>query len=221
MSPPDIPRLDQPPPGAEPRTLQFRTQTSVGRRGFFGRRGFLAVLGAGAMTLGITVLGWIPLARPARAEPGTEFLYCGRYGDGSPGGPICVGAPYSPDYCGDDNWFITGCFSGPRGTDCYEPAEICRVTSENGEGRNAWRWEADGVTYRCADGYAFWNGAPNPDVVICSATLTVAPPPPSSSSPPTSPPPSSPPTPPPPSSPPTSPPPSAPPSFPTSLTLPE
>lgn len=176
MSPPDLPRLDQAPAHAEPRVVQFRIQSPQPsqRGGFLGRRGFLAVLSTGAMTLGVTMLGWLPLARPARAAPGTEFLDCGRYGDGQPGGPICTGAPYSPDYCGEDKWFIEGCFSTPEGQVCYEPAPICRANAETNEGRNAWRWEDGGVVYRCADGRAYRDGAPNPEVLICSARLSPA-----------------------------------------------
>lgn len=140
---------------------------------FLGRRGFLAVLSASAMALGVTMLGWIPLARPARAEAGTEFLDCGTYDDG-PGGAICTGAPYSPTYCGSDKWFKTGCYRGPDGEVCYEPKALCRAEGREGERRNAWRWEADGVTYRCADGRVYYEGAPNPETVICSATLSAA-----------------------------------------------
>lgn len=159
----DVPRLDAPAPDAPPRAIRFR----AGPRP--GRRGFLAVLGTAAMTLGMTVIGWIPLARPARAQEGTEYLDCGGYSDG-PGGPLCVGAPYSARYCGDDNWFRSGCFPGEDGTtDCYEPLASCHA---DGEGRNAWRWEADGTVYRCADGQVHYEGAPNPEFVICSATLS-------------------------------------------------
>ncbi len=183
MTPPDVPRFDQPAPDAKPRAVQFRTLEqfhTLGqapeRRGFFRRRGFLGVLGAGAMTLGMAVLGWIPLARPARAEQGTEFPDCGRYGNG-PGGPICTGAPYSPDYCGDDDWFITGCYDRSDGHHvCYQPAPICRANAETNEGRNGWRWDHEGILYRCADGHAYWDGAPNPEVLICSAKLTPDPP---------------------------------------------
>lgn len=149
---------------------------------FLGRRGFLAVLSAGAMTLGVTMLGWIPLARPARAQTGTEFLDCGAYSDGA-GGPICTGAPYSPKYCGSDKWFKNGCYRTPEGEVCYEPATLCRAAGREGERRNAWRWEADGVTYRCADGRVRYEGAPNPETVICNATLSDPSPPSSSPSP--------------------------------------
>lgn len=183
MTPPDVPRFDQPAPGAQPRAVQFRTLgdfhtlgPAPERRGFFRRRGFLGVLGAGAITLGMTVLGWIPLARPARAEAGTEFPDCGRYSNG-PGGPICTGAPYSPDYCGDDDWFITGCYERPGGQHvCYQPTRACRANPETNEGRNAWRWQNEDILYRCADGHAYFDGAPNPELLICNAKLTPDPP---------------------------------------------
>lgn len=200
MRPADVPRSDRPDAGTQPRAVQFRTNTpDAQRRGFLRRRGFLGVLGAGAMTLGITMLGWIPLARPARAEPGTEYPDCGRYSNG-PGGPICLGARYSTAYCGDDNWFITGCYPRANGHRvCFSPAAICRAAGPN-ERRNAWRWMYEGIQYRCADGHAYWDGAPNPEVVICSAKLTPAP---------------SSPTPPEPPAPPSPTPPPGPPTFPT------
>lgn len=209
-NPPEIPRLDQAPPDAQPRTVRFRVTTApasrrfLGLGGFLGRRGFLGVLGAGAMTLGLTVLGWIPLARPASAEAGTEWPDCGRYDYGpshGPDRPMCVGAPYSPNYCGADRWFMTGCYSTSQGQVCYEAAAICRAGPDTTEGRNAWRWVRDNIVYRCADGHALYEGAPNPEVLICLAKLSSEPSIPPSSSPPTSPPPTSPPTSPPPSSP--------------------
>ena len=181
MRPIEIPRFDLRPADAQPRLVQFRES------GRLSRRGFLAVLGAGAMTLGMTVLGWIPLARPARAEPGTEFMDCGTYGDG-PGGPLCYGAPYSPRYCGEDKWFLTGCYRHPEGQACYEPVEFCRAAGPDGGYRNAWRWESDNIIWRCADGQVYWEGAPSPDTVICNAKLAPAQP---TSPEPTAPPPSS------------------------------
>ncbi|HEX2298207.1 MAG TPA: hypothetical protein VHH34_06780 [Pseudonocardiaceae bacterium] len=179
MTPTGIPRTDQPATGADPRVVRFRTDPAAAqRRGFLRRRGFLGVLGGGAVTLGITMLGWIPLARPARAEPGTEFPTCGSYYNG-PGGPICIGARYSPAYCGNDGWFITGCYPRADGHQvCFQPAPICRADGENNPGRNAWRWMDGVVQYRCADGHAYWDGAPNPEMLICNAKLTPAPPPP-------------------------------------------
>jgi hypothetical protein len=168
----EIPRLDQPAPGALPRAVQFRTVGAARQR----RRGFLAVLGGGAMALGMAVLGWIPPARSARAETGTEYLDCGVYSDG-PGGPICVGAPYSARYCGSDKWFRTGCYRTSDGEICYQPARFCRAPGGDGEARNAWRWQVDGVVYRCADGRVHYEGAPNPETVICQATLSSPPPP--------------------------------------------
>jgi hypothetical protein len=163
MIPPDIPRLDQPRPDAQPRAVQFRGPVTA-----LQRRGFLAVIGTAAMTLSMTMLGWIPLARPARAEQGSEYLGCGRYSDG-PDGPICHGAPYSPSYCGSDKWFKNGCFGKWRdGLDCYQPRTICQAGEDM---REAWRWEADGVVYRCADGEINYDGAPNLEQVICNATL--------------------------------------------------
>ncbi|MGQ0716013.1 MAG: hypothetical protein ACT4NP_01640 [Pseudonocardiales bacterium] len=166
MIPADVPRLDQPGPDPQPRTVQFRDPGSALRR-----RGFLAVAGSTAMALGMTMLSWIPLARPARAEQGTEYPDCGRYNNG-PGGPICHGAPYAPSYCGPDKWFKNGCFGNwEDGLDCYQPITICQAGEDM---RDAWRWEADGIVYRCADGQINYAGAPNLEQVICNALLTSA-----------------------------------------------
>lgn len=163
MIPVDIPRLEAPGSDAQPRVVRFQ-DIGTGMH----RRGFLAIVGSAAMTLGLTVLGWIPLARPARAEQGNEYPDCGRYADGV-GGPICYGSPYSPSYCGPDQWFKDGCYGDwNKGLDCYSPASICRAGEESLQG---WRWMADGVTYRCADGTIQYSGAPNLEDVICSATL--------------------------------------------------
>jgi hypothetical protein len=160
----EIPRLDQPSSGAPPRAVQFHNAPVA-----LHRRGFLTVVSAAALTLGLTMLSWIPLARPARALQGTEYPDCGRYSNG-PEGQICHGAPYSPSYCGTDNWFKYGCFDSSDGArDCYQPRTLCRAGEEL---REAWRWEVDGRSYRCADGEIQYHGAPNPELVICNALLT-------------------------------------------------
>jgi hypothetical protein len=161
--PANIPSIDQPGSDAPPRVMQFSDTEPRVRR-----RGFLRVVGTAAMTLGLTVLGWIPLARPARADRGSEHPDCGRYNDGA-GGPICYGAPYSPSYCGRDQWFKNGCFGDWDGElTCYQPSTVCRA---GGEARDAWLWKADDVVYRCADGDVHYNGAPNIEQVICNAVL--------------------------------------------------
>ncbi|PZS39127.1 MAG: hypothetical protein DLM62_09945 [Pseudonocardiales bacterium] len=160
----EIPRVDQPGPDAAPRSVQFRDAAPTVRR-----RGFLAVVGTAGMTLGLTMLGWIPLARSARAEQGSEYLDCGHYSH-RPGSPICYGAPYSASYCGSDRWFKSGCYGNWKdGLDCYQPRTICRA---GGEARNGWRWKDGDTVYRCADGEVHYNGAPNLEQLICSATLS-------------------------------------------------
>lgn len=162
MSLAEIPRIDQPGPDAAPRAVQFTNSLAL------PRRGFLQVAGTAAMTLGLTVLGWIPLARPARAEAGSEYPHCGRYHP--KGGGICYGAPFSPSYCGEDNWFKEGCYGQwDQGLNCYTPRTVCRAQEEP---RNAWRWRSNGVEYRCADGEIQYSGAPNLEPVICNATLS-------------------------------------------------
>lgn len=160
----DVPRIDQPGDGVAPRTVQFRDAAPSVRR-----RRFLAVIGTAGVTLGLTVLGWIPLARPARAEEGSEYPECGRYSKG-PDGPLCYGAPYSRSYCGSDRWFKNGCYGNWKdGLDCYQPRTICRA---GGEPRNGWRWKDGDTVYRCADGEVHYAGAPNFEQLICSATLS-------------------------------------------------
>jgi len=158
LIPPDIPRLDQPGVDPQPRVVRFADASQL------HRRGFLAVASTAAMTLGLTMLGWIPLARPARAEQGSEYPDCGRYHYG-PHGPTCIGAPYSESYCESDKWFRNGCY----GQDCYQPRAICRAGAES---RNAWLWKSDGWTFRCADGDVQYSGAPNLEKLVCSARLS-------------------------------------------------
>ena len=164
MIPPDVPRLDQAGAHPQPRAVQF-ADASTGLH----RRGFLAVVGTTAMTLGLTLLGWIPLARPARAEQGSEYPDCGRYHYG-PNGPTCIGAPYSESYCDSDKWFKSGCYGDPdKGLDCYQPQTICRAGTES---RNAWLWKSDSWMFRCADGDVHHSGAPNLEKLVCSARLS-------------------------------------------------
>lgn len=164
MIPPDVPRLDQAGADPQPRAVQF-ADASTGLH----RRGFLAVVGTTAMTLGLTLLGWIPLARPARAEQGSEYPDCGRYHYG-PNGPTCIGAPYSESYCDSDKWFKNGCYGDPdKGLDCYQPQTICRAGTES---RNAWLWKSDSWMFRCADGDVHHSGAPNLEKLVCSARLS-------------------------------------------------
>ena len=164
MIPPDIPRLDQPSADPQPRIVQF---ASAGTG--LHRRSFLTVAGTAAMTLGLTMLGWIPLARPASAEQGTEYPDCGRYHYG-PNGPICIGAPYSESYCDKDKWFKNGCYGNwNEGLDCYQPRMICRAGPD---ARDAWLWKSNDVMYRCADGEVHYSGAPNIEKLVCSATVS-------------------------------------------------
>jgi hypothetical protein len=163
MIPPDIPRLDQPGADPQPRVVRFADASQL------HRRGFLAVASTAAMTLGLTLLGWIPLARPAGAEQGSEYPDCGRYHYG-PHGPTCIGAPYSESYCESDKWFRNGCYGDPdKGLDCYQPRAICRAGADS---RNAWLWKSDGWTFRCADGDVQYSGAPNLEKLVCSARLS-------------------------------------------------
>lgn len=123
-----------------PRALDAAAATPVRRRPLL--KGALT----GSMTLAVTVIGWIPLAKPARATVGTEYTAnnCSDAGY-SYDGKLCTGAPYSSGYCGSDKWFKNGCFRAPDNyVDCYAPTKICGSPA-----RNAWRWSG----YRCADGY--------------------------------------------------------------------
>ena len=127
-----------------------------------GRRGFLRVVAAGGMALGLTVLGWLPPARRAFGTVGTEHLDCASF---DYDGILCSPNVYSPANCGEDGWFRDGCIAGPDGGhECYRPVSEC-------DGRSAWRWWEDGVEYRCADGEVKFQGAPRWDFRICNAEL--------------------------------------------------
>ena len=124
------------------------------------RRPLLKGALTGSMTLAVTMIGWIPLAKPARAAVGTEYTTgCGGY---SYDGKLCTGASYSSGYCGSDKWFKNGCFRAPDNyVDCYAPTKACGSPA-----RNAWRWSG----YRCADGYYTPYGQSR-IFRICSAKL--------------------------------------------------
>jgi hypothetical protein len=149
----DIPQFEVEPEGSyEPRRVSFTPVTDMGRRGFLG------VLGAGGMALGMSMLSWVPVGRKAHAAVGTEYTTCSIY---SYDGVICVGAPYSSSLCGSDKWFKNGCFrAADNYTDCYRPKVACN-------GRNAWRWSG----YRCADGEVRYYGTSIWLFRICSAAL--------------------------------------------------
>lgn len=148
-----VPEFDvEPEGGHEPRRVAFEAVTKMGRRGFMG------VLAAGGMALGLTALSWIPVGRRARASAGSEYYDCNIY---SYEDQLCVGAPYGPHYCGDDKWFKNGCFQDSDGNvDCYRPIQACND-------RNAWRWDG----WRCADGEVQWSGTDSWLFYICSAAL--------------------------------------------------
>lgn len=152
----DVPDLDVEPPGDYP----LRRVLSAAP-GAIGRRVFLRVIAAGGMTLGVTVLGWLPPARWAMATVGTEHRTCGvfRYDN-----MICAPEIYSPDNCGSDGWFRDGCAFSDHDYECYRPVTAC-------DDRNAWRWVDGEVEYRCADGEVKILGAPGWDFRICNAEL--------------------------------------------------
>lgn len=133
------------------------------------RRSFLKVVGIGGVTLGMTVLGWLPTGRRAAATVGTEYTNCSKflYSDSQ----FCDPAVYSASYCGTDKWFKNGCFHVSDGFyDCYRPIVACNS-------RNAWRWDhtPSGRIYRCADGEVKFSGTSTYAFRICSAVLGVSP----------------------------------------------
>lgn len=172
---PAIPSFDEAP--ASSWTPRAVTAPAPARGpGAMRRRAFLRTLGAGGMTLGLTVLGWLPSARQrqASATVGTEYLHCAGYeNDGGyvTNTILCYGFPYSSMYCGADGWFKNGWFRDPgdNSLDLYVPRTIC---GDGYPARNGWRWtHTNGVTYRCTDGYIYWNGTGTPYAVICSKAL--------------------------------------------------
>ncbi len=155
----EVPLLDVEPPGH----YELRRVVCASVSDQVGRRGILRVIAAGGMALGLTVLGWLPLARRAFAAVGTEHLDCASF---SYDGLICTPAVYSPDNCGADGWFRAGCEADANGEyTCFRPVTSC-------DGRNAWRWRDAGTEYRCADGEVKLPGSPRWDYRICNAVLT-------------------------------------------------
>lgn len=135
----------------------------------FARRSVLKACAALGTALAFNVLGALPPSRPRKASAtvGTEYLGCANY-DTAPGYDnntlICVGAPYSRDYCGGDGWFLhtSGtCFSS-------SPTKACGTGGL--AARNAWRWPWSGRSHRCADGWWQTCGS-SPVFRICDWAL--------------------------------------------------
>lgn len=155
----DVPLLDVEPSGP----YELRRVACAPASDEVGRRGFLRVVAAGGMALGLTVLGWLPPARRAFAVVGSEHLNCASF---SYDGLICTPAVYSPDNCGADGWFRVGCdVDANGGYGCFRPVDAC-------DGRSAWRWRDGATEYRCADGEVKFSGSPRWDFRICNAALT-------------------------------------------------
>jgi hypothetical protein len=152
----EVPRIDVPPAaGGERSRITPLLSTPAGRRSVV--KGLLV----GAMTLSGTIVSWVPLARPASATVGTEYLSCDAAGY-TYNGSICIGAPTSATWCGNDKWFKDGCFRQVDGfVDCFQPIKICGINN-----RNAWRWSG----HRCADGQYKPSGG-SWVTRICNATL--------------------------------------------------
>lgn len=134
------------------------------------RRTLLKAAGVLGGALALNVLSWLPPARVPRAGAtvGTEYLNCAGY-DLWPGydnnTAICVGAPYSPGYCGTDGWFLQ--YSGT----CFASGAVLDCGIENGlAAKNAWRWTYQGHSYRCSDGVQYWCGGHA--FLICDYQLT-------------------------------------------------
>jgi hypothetical protein len=152
------PSLTEQPAGAPEQPVEVPT-------GRLSRRRILQATAGLGGALALNVLGWLPPARlrSARANVGTEHLTCANYDNWSGynnNTTICVGAPYSRQYCGADGWFLnyhdTFLSSGP--------VTICG----NGiPARNAWRWTFSGTPYRCADGIQQVRGG-SAQLFICA-----------------------------------------------------
>lgn len=141
LTPERVPWVDvAPTDGAEPSAV-----AAALREGDLPRRLFLRFVAAGAMGVGLAVVGWLPPARPRGA-----WAHCclsewtnGCHGYYSPS-TICV--PSSAKFSGNctaSNWHRN---DGGSGT-CYAFRFTHNHTSC--DGRNAWRWG----TKRCSDGW--------------------------------------------------------------------
>jgi hypothetical protein len=136
------------------------------QEGDLARRSFLRFLAVGAMGVGLSVVGWLPPARPRGA-----WAHCclsewtnGCHGFYSPS-TTCVPSNAWYSYtCTSNKWHRN---DGGSGT-CYNFKYTHNHTSC--DGRNAWRW---GST-RCSDGwyeYADCGGGRVNSFSICRATL--------------------------------------------------
>ncbi|WP_117213697.1 hypothetical protein [Allorhizocola rhizosphaerae] len=144
-----IPSADTEPASAEPSRIRALADAAVNRRTVIRS---VAALG---MTLGVTALGWVtPGGRRAEAAVGSEHGNCAGYAYDN---ILCVGAPYSQNYCGGDGWFLNGVINGWR----WYPITACA-------GRNAWIWDVGRVGYRCADGHRAALSGGSYTFLICS-----------------------------------------------------
>lgn len=153
-----VPTLDAPAPAPapggrqdNPPALQANLRTH--------RRTLFKTAGALGGALALNVISWLPQSgsKPAQATVGNEYGNCNIYDYNN---IICVGAPYSRNYCGSDGWFLNyhdSVFSSG-------PVKACGASPK----RNAWRWSHNGTPYRCADGYQQSRGQSSSTFLICS-----------------------------------------------------
>lgn len=140
----DIPSIDERPAGrVEPSAVgeALRSRSS--------RRTVLRFVGGAGMTIGLTVMGWLPPLRKAHADWYSrypEYLDCAGYFSPS---TVCTPPTWyiSPNVCNLVNFHRDDSASGT----CYSYTHSVHKTTCGG--RNAWRWDDT----RCSDGHIFYQ----------------------------------------------------------------
>ncbi len=152
-----VPKAD-----AKDRPLRQQRNGGVSRRGMI--KGSLGAL-AGAAAL--SVVDVFATDKKVAAVAGDQYPNCAGYDNWSGynnNSQACVGAPYSLWYCGSDGWFKSGWGGGYY----WQAVKACGAGSRTK--RNAWLWNHDGSTYRCADGTRTTYGS-SPQFLICRHRL--------------------------------------------------
>lgn len=145
LTPQTVPAADGPPDAAT--TDAATTRPSQIRRTLMrrsmGRRALLRLGLGGGIAVGMSVIGWLPPARPRSAAAAREHLNCSIY---TYDGVLCIGGAVSTAYC-SAGWH--------RGD--YVRFDSCNWRNYNPlvtrcSGLAAWRWPHGTQLWRCADG---------------------------------------------------------------------
>jgi hypothetical protein len=140
----DIPSVDERPAGPTAPSAAGQALRKLATR-----RTVLRFVGGAGMTIGLTVVGWLPPLRKAYAD------WFSRY----PEYPTCAGFFNPSTICTPPSWFIDSSVCNgvsfhrddSKIGDCFSYSHTVHKTTC--AGRNAWRWNDT----RCSDGHLFYQ----------------------------------------------------------------